>query len=82
MKVWIGKILFYAKKFKNTNKECDILLKSKECLSFISEMPDNYRKYMMFDNDLNKWNLSIFYKFSLKINMKKNFYLNCNYDLY
>lgn len=31
LKVWIGKILFYAKKLRFINTECDTLLKSKEC---------------------------------------------------
>ncbi|CAD8190774.1 unnamed protein product [Paramecium pentaurelia] len=50
LKIWIGKILFYAKKLRLNNKECDTLLKSKECQSFIQEMPDNYRKYMLLQN--------------------------------
>ncbi|CAD8169541.1 unnamed protein product [Paramecium pentaurelia] len=54
IKTWIGKILFYANKFKNINKECDTLLKSKECQSFILEMPDNFRTYMLFGQNVIK----------------------------
>ncbi|CAD8117234.1 unnamed protein product [Paramecium sonneborni] len=53
LKIWIGKILFYAKKFQGNNKECHTLLNSKECQSFLLEMPDNYRKYMLLENVVN-----------------------------